>query len=257
MDLQPGKYCIVPCIANLEGKDARFLLRVLVEPHGFLKSWKKFEVTQNCTRVQPNGTCSSDLKAIAKPKLENSTCTNFPNCRQSKEAIDTAYIFNFKCGVEVVTYDTKMWHEKCFSCHKCHKDLNKMTFHFYERNVFCEYCHTNHCCKKCAACQEPILGTNTFSLTLCNTMYDYYAKFSGASIIADGESFHKSCFTCSNCQNELGSFYTIDGKRYCENCKDVNKNPTGSPNEIPNGSPKGYLTELSARVGKRRTSQAS
>ena len=77
MDLQPGKYCIVPCIANLEGKDSRFLLRVLVEPHGFLKSWKKFEVTQNCTNVQPNGTCSSDSKVIAKPKLENSICSFF------------------------------------------------------------------------------------------------------------------------------------------------------------------------------------
>ena len=234
MDLQPGKYCIVPCIANLEGKDSRFLLRVLVEPHGFLKSWKKFDVTQNCKKVQPNGTCSkSDSKAIAKPKLEKGTCSNFPNCSNSKEAFDTAYIFNFKCGVEVITYDTKMWHEKCFSCHKCHKDLNKITFHFYERNVFCENCHTNYCCKKCATCQEPIQG---------------------ASIIADGESFHKSCFTCSNCQTELGSYYTIGGKRYCENCKDVNKNP--STNGIQNGSPKVYLTELNDRIGKR-TLQAS
>ena len=155
VDLEVGKYCIVPCVANIEEKDTRFLLRVLIEPNGLLSICKRFEVIQNFKGIKDNDLGFSKETEMKKPDLARSTCPNFPNCEKSRNPFQYAYILDLKCGSEVVTYDTKMWHEKCFKCHKCGRDLsNYSSIPFLEKNSICNNCseawkRSRPRCKKC------------------------------------------------------------------------------------------------------------
>ena len=174
VDLEVGKYCIVPCVANIEEKDTRFLLRVLIEPHGFLNICKKFDVIQNFKELKDNDI--GKAKEMKKPDLARSTCPNFPNCEKSRNPFQYAYILDLKCGSEVVTYDTKMWHEKCFKCHKCGRDLSKYSsIHFVDKNSLCNSCweawkRSRPRCKKC------------------------FNQIEGNHITVKGEPFHNGCY---------------------------------------------------------------
>ena len=150
LDLEAGTYCIVPCIANIEEKDTRFLLRVLVEPNGYFNIGKKIEVIQNFKEIKINDISVGKAKEMKKPNLARSTCPNSPYCQKSENPFEFANIFDLKCGSEVVTYDTKMWHAKCFICHNCKGDLSKkkQAIFLWKRNCFCSNCYVCEFCKK-------------------------------------------------------------------------------------------------------------
>ena len=138
-DLQAnGIYCIVPILANVTEKDSRFLLRVLVEPNGSWRFWttcKVYEVKNNAN--------SFDKKV----DFARSACPNTPNCSRSDNSFNRAHVFNLKCGPEVVTYDTKIWHQQCFRCHKCRKDMNNLpTTWIWKRALFCGNCYVCDFC---------------------------------------------------------------------------------------------------------------
>ncbi|XP_050995680.1 four and a half LIM domains protein 1-like [Acomys russatus] len=100
-----------------------------------------------------------------------------------------------------VQYKNRYWHNNCFHCAKCSKPLATEAFVSWENKILCNECATHLASPKCRACLQDIVPGDQ------NVEYQ-------------GTIWHINCFTCSNCQQVIGteSFFPKDEKFYCVSC---------------------------------------
>ncbi|EPY52912.1 rho-type GTPase activating protein Rga4 [Schizosaccharomyces cryophilus OY26] len=124
--------------------------------------------------------------------------------------------FCSKCWNEVKNDSTvfvfgKYWHVNCFSCSCCDKILDSSSdkYVFEQGSLYC-----NDCVKLCNYCESPILEI---------------------TVMAGGQPYHPSCFSCSNCHNNLDSstYARSKGHMYCLPClRYVQINPQSSTEDV-------------------------
>ncbi|XP_007259467.2 four and a half LIM domains protein 1b isoform X2 [Astyanax mexicanus] len=95
----------------------------------------------------------------------------------------------------------RYWHEDCFRCYKCYKNLAKESFSTKDDRILCGKCSSREDAPRCHTCYKPILaGTE-------NVEYK-------------GNTFHEECFTCYQCKKPISSqsFLTKNDNIYCTSC---------------------------------------
>jgi len=109
-----------------------------------------------------------------------------------------------RCGV-VISSSIRLkalgqdWHQECFSCIRCGKEL-KGGFFPHENKPYCEEDYDDMFLKKCTSCSRPIEGT-------------YFDDRRGGF-------YHAACFKCNLCGASLESsfIWNDQGKICCEPC---------------------------------------
>lgn len=90
------------------------------------------------------------------------------------------------------------YHEHHFLCAECANPIKGGTFKLHNKQPFCIEDYDKLFAKRCAACQGII---KDFVLT------------------ANGKSYHKNCFVCTNCKTSLNKgFYEKHDNPYCQDC---------------------------------------
>jgi len=94
----------------------------------------------------------------------------------------------------------KDWHDKCFNCFVCHKDMSNVLtgIHNIANEPYCESCYDKVNGGNCNVCNKEIgLGD------LVETM---------------GERFHKGCYECCVGPHEMTTenYWKHDGQMYCQ-----------------------------------------
>ncbi|MCI4387916.1 hypothetical protein PGIGA_G00079510 [Pangasianodon gigas] len=118
-------------------------------------------------------------------------CAN--NCAECRRPIST--------DSKELHYKGRYWHEDCFRCSKCYKNLAKESFSVKDDRILCGKCSSREDAPRCHTCYKPILaGTE--------------------SVEYKGNVFHDDCFTCYKCKKPIGSesFITKNENVYCSNC---------------------------------------
>ena len=100
-----------------------------------------------------------------------------------------------------------IWHESCFSCVFCSKELVGKAFLRHTAGLLCETCYGDRVAHTCNQCNEKIVKGGV--------KHEHFY-------------FHQDCFNCANCEIQLANikFSTKDGKNFCFNC---NKKLFASP----------------------------
>ncbi|XP_029452870.1 four and a half LIM domains protein 5 [Rhinatrema bivittatum] len=102
-----------------------------------------------------------------------------------------------------VTYRNQPWHEECFLCASCKKQLAGQQFTSRDEVPHCLDCFSSLYCKKCEACSKPITGLG------------------GAKYISfENRQWHSECFTCRRCNISLvgQGFLTHKDNILCPAC---------------------------------------
>ncbi|BHF72157.1 Transforming growth factor beta-1-induced transcript 1 protein [Sparganum proliferum] len=114
--------------------------------------------------------------------------------------------FGARCGGcqqpitgDYITVSDSPWHEQCFRCHECSRNLSGRSFFTKEGLLYCEAHQNNFTSPICASCSQPI---------------------SGRCINAMGKRFHLQHFVCTYCLRQLntGTFKERASKPYCSSC---------------------------------------
>eukprot|EP00301_Raphidiophrys_heterophryoidea_P026634 c9241_g1_i1.p1 GENE.c9241_g1_i1~~c9241_g1_i1.p1 ORF type:complete len:474 (+),score=106.57 c9241_g1_i1:81-1424(+) len=111
-----------------------------------------------------------------------------------------------KCGELVqgksILSQGKRWHEKCFTCSGCEKELGTGTFSLSGGVVWCEECYDKYRAPKCMSCHGAVTGGYVMVLSM---------------------PIHVECFKCEVCKEPLKAFMpaeTEEGKTLivCPSC---------------------------------------
>jgi len=93
----------------------------------------------------------------------------------------------------VVRAMSKSFHEACFTCNGCKKQLSSTRYKEHKNKPLCTHCY-DHICK---ACRKVITERR-------------FVNFRD-------EKYHSSCFKCATCGSVLGfEFQVLDDKPYCD-----------------------------------------
>ncbi|EKE39864.1 hypothetical protein ENUP19_0260G0004 [Entamoeba nuttalli] len=107
-----------------------------------------------------------------------------------------------RCGRPVYENGIKanqcVFHAECFTCERCGLRFNERRKPlYYHKKCICSSCYLKTC-PKCDLCLKPITG---------------------AYVRTDKKKFHKECFICCNCHNEITTKYFVTNKGFtCLNC---------------------------------------
>lgn len=118
--------------------------------------------------------------------------TNYQkSCNACGRAIDS--------GRSRLEYNGNYWHEECFKCKTCNKEIGTSGFVPKDSDFYCPPCFQNAFSKRCAGCGEPLLE---------------------GGVLYSGQTWHKDCFSCHYCHRSLAAnaFSVRDGFRYCMEC---------------------------------------
>ncbi|XP_031566134.1 testin-like [Actinia tenebrosa] len=121
---------------------------------------------------------------------------NFANtCESCKEPIGP--------GSKDVDVRNKHWHEDCFKCSQCNKQLLSEGFTFKDEKLICHACRGINPSKVCAHCGGDFAPGEK-------------------KVGYQNKTFHDRCFICDECKEPIGSkqFIRRDDKRLCNNCFD-------------------------------------
>ena len=101
-----------------------------------------------------------------------------------------------------------IWHESCFSCVFCSRELIGKPFLRHTAGLLCEVCYGDRVAHTCGKCNEKIVK---------------------GGVKHEHSYFHQDCFNCAYCEIQLASakFTTKDGKNFCTTC---NKKLFSTPN---------------------------
>ncbi|XP_031558868.1 testin-like isoform X2 [Actinia tenebrosa] len=129
-----------------------------------------------------------------KDKTLCTTCyaTNYQKaCKACNKPIDS--------GGSRLEYNGNYFHEHCFVCKICSKEIGTSGFVPKDDEFYCPSCFQNEFSKRCAGCGEPLLE---------------------GGVLYGGQTWHKTCFTCHYCHRSLAAnaFSVRDGFRYCMEC---------------------------------------
>ncbi|XP_022082070.1 prickle-like protein 3 isoform X2 [Acanthaster planci] len=104
-----------------------------------------------------------------------------------------------KPGVTRLGFQGKEWHDKCFRCKVCDKQIGTGSFVPKDSSVYCTKCYEDTFGIKCTGCGQ-IISSGGLS----------YQK----------KPWHRDCFCCSGCSKSLWNqrFTLRDEKRYCADC---------------------------------------
>lgn len=124
------------------------------------------------------------------------------------ECYESTYCNNCKiCGELIktdqqdITYKGMHFHDTCFTCAGCEKQLANVSFIYKDDRFTCAECYENKFSPKCATCNK------TFKPGVKRMEYK-------------GKSYHEKCFSCATCEEAIGqkSFVVIDDSIYCKDC---------------------------------------
>lgn len=129
-----------------------------------------------------------------KDKTLCTTCyaTNYQKaCKSCSKPIDS--------GGSRLEYNGNYFHERCFVCKICLKEIGTSGFVPKDDEFYCPSCFQNEFSKRCVGCGEPLLE---------------------GGVLYGGQTWHKTCFTCHYCHRSLAAnaFSVRDGFRYCMEC---------------------------------------
>lgn len=123
------------------------------------------------------------------------------------------------------------FHPNCFICSQCQTSIASKSFYHQsksddrqstEMKFLCENCHIKNA-QECAECKNKIVSGE--ASTFLNLSLS--ASHSLSILVGfEGKQYHRSCFVCQNCHNEIGTahfFKNKDGKYLCQNCSTQNK----------------------------------
>ncbi|XP_060688363.1 four and a half LIM domains protein 1a [Hemiscyllium ocellatum] len=130
-------------------------------------------------------------------KNERITCTNClprtdaSTCHSCRRAI--------KPGTKSFEYGGSHWHERCFTCSRCLKEIGTARFVPKGDEIYCISCNEKKFSKHCVHCRKAIT--------------------SGGLTYRD-EPWHSECFVCKTCRKQLGGqrFTAHENFLYCVDC---------------------------------------
>ncbi|CAF1128922.1 unnamed protein product [Rotaria sp. Silwood1] len=214
---EPLRFCEI-CYKKVAPKCAR--CHNIIEASSIVWEDKKFhETCFTCWGVDKNGVqCQKPMKDEPVYPLNDKWY-----CKICFDKLDTGVsaaardILSQKCrkcykefapGSLVSEYKGDYYHPTCFICSQCNTSIASKSFYHQsksddqqsEAKFLCENCHIKNA-QECAECKNKIVN--------------------GEAIGFEGKQYHRSCFTCQNCHNEIGTahfFKTKDGKYICQQC---------------------------------------
>ena len=100
-----------------------------------------------------------------------------------------------------IMFKKRFWHNECFNCSKCNRNLSNKRFTSSDTNILCISCSEAKQTNKCTGCSQSITS---------------------GSVSYQGLSWHPLCFTCFNCKQPLAgnSFTSRHRKVFCLECSD-------------------------------------
>ena len=106
---------------------------------------------------------------------------------------------NVCSGMKRMEYKGRQWHEDCFICSSCKKNIGDNSFFPSGSDIHCSSCYEESFSVKCTGCSKAIIS---------------------GGITYRGQPWHRQCFTCTHCNQSLAglSFTTRDDKQYCTHC---------------------------------------
>jgi hypothetical protein len=131
-------------------------------------------------------------------KYHSSEPSRGPECVVCGKATD-----EYSKGMMV---DGKAYHVSCFTCGQCHKVIGAGRYYAHDGKSFCSV--------DCINAVREAKG----EFQKCDRCH--HAITTGGILKALNQTFHDTCFTCTNCNGpfEGGRFFQKDGKPYCEKC---------------------------------------
>ncbi|CAF1631516.1 unnamed protein product [Adineta ricciae] len=221
---EPIRFC-EDCYKKIAPKCAR--CQNIIEASSIVWEEKKFhESCFTCCGVDKNGVeCRKPMKDESvyplKDKWYCKNCFDQLNTGISAASRDILGEKCHKCyrefapGSLVSEYKGDYYHPTCFVCFQCHSSIANKSFYHQAKSddrqsdakFLCENCHIKNA-QECAECKNKIV--------------------SGEAIGFEGKQYHRSCFICQNCKNEIGTahfFKSKDGKYICQNCSYQQQDP--------------------------------
>ncbi|KAJ5080376.1 lim domain family [Anaeramoeba ignava] len=142
---------------------------------------------------------------------------------------------------KIIEVDDRHYHEQCFCCFKCDRQLSTTEFFFENGHYYCGGCHEKLTKPKFEETERNITRINSTPKTQSpyrtrspNTQVVYdikdlptctkcFKKIEGEVARVDGNDYHPSCFTCYRCDIGLAHrpFFKEDGHYYCQKCLDL------------------------------------
>eukprot|EP00484_Ammonia_sp_Unknown_P026842 CAMPEP_0197042152 /NCGR_PEP_ID=MMETSP1384-20130603/18582_1 /TAXON_ID=29189 /ORGANISM="Ammonia sp." /LENGTH=223 /DNA_ID=CAMNT_0042473205 /DNA_START=30 /DNA_END=701 /DNA_ORIENTATION=- len=115
-------------------------------------------------------------------------------------------------------------HPQCFKCDMCGQQI---TGKYHEKEDGSFYCLDNGCVKKFYGQNTNIVATDNNDPYQANEKYCAIcnqALKSSWMADADGNKYHKECFTCCRCQKQLKDSFVRDANQlWCKECRIVIK----------------------------------
>ncbi|XP_028397638.1 four and a half LIM domains protein 2-like isoform X2 [Dendronephthya gigantea] len=104
-------------------------------------------------------------------------------------------------GSKDIIVRDRHWHESCFVCSSCSKQLLNEGFTFQGDDLICHKCRGIDPAKNCAQCKQELLPGEK-------------------KVGYQNATYHESCFTCCRCDEPIGAeqFINKEDKRYCQPC---------------------------------------
>lgn len=104
-------------------------------------------------------------------------------------------------GSKKLSLDNVSWHEGCFKCARCNRDLIDKEFGLEKGKPFCPPCHELSFGQVCTACNQVFHNGDPM-------------------LQVGGGQYHHRCFVCSQCKQPIGtnSFVPDGGTIFCQQC---------------------------------------
>ncbi|XP_055500082.1 four and a half LIM domains protein 1a [Leucoraja erinacea] len=143
----------------------------------------------HCSRSLAN-----DSFSIKNERIICSKClprTDASTCHGCKRAI--------KPGTKSFEYAGSHWHERCFTCHRCLKEIGSESFVPRGDDIYCVSCNQKKFSQHCTHCKKPITS---------------------GGVSYKEEPWHTECFICKTCRKPLGGqqFTGHENSLYCAEC---------------------------------------
>ncbi|XP_041051394.1 four and a half LIM domains protein 1a isoform X1 [Carcharodon carcharias] len=150
---------------------------------------------ENCFRCYHcSRSLANDSFSLKNDRITCNKClprTDSSTCHSCKRPI--------KPGTKSFEYGGSHWHERCFTCCRCLKEIGTASFVPKGDDIYCVSCNEKKFSKHCVHCRKAIT--------------------SGGLTYRD-EPWHTECFVCKTCRKQLSGqrFTAHENYIYCADC---------------------------------------